>query len=140
MLLLLLLLFFFFFLLGSTRTMYLIILFLSLFLLILLIGTKNLTFIFLSLLFIVVMVILFVILAKTTVAGFEPTPPEEKWFQVTRLRPLGHTVFVFIWSFLFMYFNNVKAQILFPLISVLHWGCHIHSPLLYMCLLKLFPS
>ena len=70
--------YFFFFLLGSIRTMYLIILFLSLFLLISLIGTKNLTFIFLSLLVIVVMVILFVILAKTTVAGFEPTPPEEK--------------------------------------------------------------
>ena len=42
---------------------------------------------------------------KTTVAGFEPTPPEEKWFQVTRLRPLGHTVFVFILSLLFMYYN-----------------------------------
>ena len=40
-------------------------------------------------------------------AGFEPTPPEEKWFQVTRLRPLGHTVFVFILPFLFMYFNNI---------------------------------
>ncbi len=51
---------------------------------------------------------LFFIYLKTTVAGFEPTPPEEKWFQVTRLRPLGHTVFVFILSFLLMYFNNTN--------------------------------
>ena len=33
---------------------------------------------------------------KTTVAGFEPTPLEEKWFRVTRLRPLGHTVLIYI--------------------------------------------
>ena len=63
----------------------------------------------------------FLICLKTTVAGFEPTPPEEKWFQVTRLRPLGHTVFVFILSFLFMYFNStiyLSLQLLFPTISL----------------------
>ena len=32
------------------------------------------------------------IFEKTTVAGFEPTHPEDNWFQVNRLRPLGHTV------------------------------------------------
>ena len=58
------------------------------------------------------MVTLFFICLKTTVAGFEPTPPEEKWFQVTRLRPLGHTVFVFILSFLLMYFNNINPTTL----------------------------
>ena len=34
---------------------------------------------------------------KTTVAGFEPTHPEDNWFQVNRLRPLGHTVFVYFY-------------------------------------------
>ena len=62
---------------------------------------------FLSWLLLLLIFGVFLICLKTTVAGFEPTPPEEKWFQVTRLRPLGHTVFVFILSFLFMYFNNI---------------------------------
>ena len=33
-------------------------------------------------------------LKTSTTAGFEPTPPEEKWFLVTRLRPLGHVVYL----------------------------------------------
>ena len=35
---------------------------------------------------------------KTTVAGFEPTHPEDNWFQVNRLRPLGHTVFTSVFT------------------------------------------
>ena len=37
---------------------------------------------------------IYYIFEKTTVAGFEPTHPEDNWFQVNRLRPLGHTVLV----------------------------------------------
>ena len=38
---------------------------------------------------------------KTTSAGFEPTPPTEKWFRVTRLRPLGQDVISVIYFFMF---------------------------------------
>ena len=51
---------------------------------------------FLSWLLLLLIFGVFLICLKTTVAGFEPTPPEEKWFQVTRLRPLGHTVYIYI--------------------------------------------
>ena len=77
---------------------------------------------------------------KTTVAGFEPTPPEEKWFQVTRLRPLGHTVFVFILSFLFMYFYISSHKILFGFISLCHFSIFMKNWIHYKYVLESFPS
>ena len=86
------------------------------------------------------MSLLFLICLKTTVAGFEPTPPEEKWFQVTRLRPLGHTVFVFILSFLFMYFNISTHKILFWFISLCHFSIFMKNWIHYKYVLESFPS
>ena len=86
------------------------------------------------------MSLLFLICLKTTVAGFEPTPPEEKWFQVTRLRPLGHTVFVFILSFLFMYFYISSHKILFGFISLWHFSTSIKNWIHHMYVLECFPS
>ena len=55
------------------------------------------------------MLILTFYFIKTTVAGFEPAPPEEKWFRVTRLRPLGHAVLYYITLCLFKF--PVKMQV-----------------------------
>ena len=52
---------------------------------------------------------LYFLTIKTTVAGFEPAPPEEKWFRVTRLRPLGHAVLYYITLCLFKF--PVKMQV-----------------------------
>ena len=52
---------------------------------------------------------LYFLTIKTTVAGFEPAPPEEKWFRVTRLRPLGHAVLYYFTLSLFNF--DVKMQV-----------------------------
>ena len=66
---------------------------------------------------------------KTTVAGFEPTHPEDNWFQVNRLRPLGHTVYTFLsfvrlslpFSVPFIYPLPIPTLLFFILPSLLSW-------------------
>ena len=54
-----------------------------------------------------------IIFEKTTVAGFEPTHPEDNWFQVNRLRPLGHTVLIFYLLFTLLFPVFLHMYILF---------------------------
>ena len=66
---------------------------------------------------------------KTTVAGFEPTHPEDNWFQVNRLRPLGHTVYTFLsfvrlslpFSVPFIYPLPIPTLLFFILPTLLSW-------------------
>ena len=46
---------------------------------------------------------------KTTSAGFEPTPPTEKWFRVTRLRPLGQDVISVIYIFFYVFVCSCQS-------------------------------
>ena len=98
---------------------------------------------------------------KTTVAGFEPTHPEDNWFQVNRLRPLGHTVlllyfmrppcpsrlcsllfFFTLCSFMFLFsfvFSFMYSLCFLRLLSCLLYVFYFFVPLLACCCLCWLP-